>query len=370
MKWKVPYTDFRAQFYNNRKFFLDEFERVMSNGSFILRDDVKKFEYNIAKYLKVRHVIGLNSGTDALLFSLSSLGIERNSEIISVAHTHIATLSAIRHIGCIPRLVDISEDFNININEIEKNITNKTKAIVPVHMNGRSCEMDKILKIAKKYNLHVVEDAAQSLGAKFKNKMVGTFGILGAFSLHPLKSLGCAGDGGFIATNNSLLAQKIRRIRNHGQKKKNEVAHFGFCSRLDNLQAALVNIKFKTYKKQINLRRKIAKIYVQQLKGLPIKTPDYKDNKYYNTFNSFVIITNDQRQLYKFLLKNKVEVFIHWARPWYSFKGLGLKNFKLRKTEEMCKKIISLPIYPELSLKKINFTCSLIKKFYAESYKK
>ena len=221
MKWKVPYTDFRAQFYNNRKEFSDEFKRIMSSGSFILRNDVKKFEDNMAKYLKVKHVIGLNSGTDALLFSLSSLGIERKSEIISVAHTHIATISAIRHIGCTPRLVDISEDFNININQIEKNITNKTKVILPVHMNGRSCEMDKIIQIAKKYNLHVVEDAAQSLGAKFKNKMVGTFGVLGAFSLHPLKSLGCAGDGGYIATNSRLLAEKIKsRTSKIGQRKE------------------------------------------------------------------------------------------------------------------------------------------------------
>ena len=370
MKWKVPYTDFAAQYLRQKTDFLNQFDKVMLNGSFILRDDVAKFEKNIARYLGVKYVIGLNSGTDALLLSLGCLGIKKHSEIISVAHTHIATLAAIKHIGCEPKLVDITEDFNINVKDIEKKITNKTKVIVPVHMNGRSCEMDKIVKIAKKHNLLIVEDAAQSLGAKFNGKRIGTFGIAGAFSLHPLKSLGCAGDGGFVATNSKQIAEKLKRLRNHGQKKRNEVSHFGFCTRLDNLQAALVNVKFKTYKKQINTRRNISKIYGKLLKGLPIRLPEFNDKRYFDTYNSYVIRTKKQKRLYNYLLKNKVEVFIHWSRPWYSFKGLKMHNISLKKTEIFCKEMISLPIYPDLNIKKVHYVAKVIQKFFKKENEK
>ena len=368
MKWIVPYTNFGAQYLKQRTNFLNQFNRVMLNGDFILRGDVLKFEKNIAKYLGVKHVIGVNSGTDALLLSLGCLGIKKDSEIISVAHTAIATLSAIVHTGCKPKLVDIAEDFNMNVEEVEKRITRKTKAIVPVHLNGRSCEMDKVLYLAKKYKLLIVEDAAQALGARFKGKMAGTFGIAGAFSLHPLKSLNCAGDGGFVATNNRLVADKLRRLRNHGQKKRNEIIHFGFCSRLDNLQAALVNVKFKTFKEQINKRRFIAKTYSKLLRGLPIILPEFDDGRFFDTYNSYVIRTKKQKRLFRYLLKNKIEVFIHWPKPWYHFKSLKLDKTYLSTTERFCKEVISLPIYPELRIDKVYYTAKMIKFFFDNQY--
>ncbi len=222
MSWKIPYIDFGRQFKKLQKNHINNFKKIMVKGNFVLREDVEKFEKNVAKLLKVKYVVGVNSCTDALLLSLGSFGFKRNSEIITVAHTYVATLAAIRHIGAKPILADISRDYNIDVNHIEKLITKNTKAIVPVHLYGRSCNMSKIKSIAKKYKLKIIEDAAQAFGAKYNGKMVGTFGDVGCFSLHPLKSLGSAGDGGFIATNNKKIYEKVFKLRNHGQGKRKD----------------------------------------------------------------------------------------------------------------------------------------------------
>ena len=365
MNWSVPFTSFKKNFEKNKSLFIKAFERIMSNGEFILKKDVYDFEKNMAKYLNAKYVISVNSGTDALLLSLGAAGIKPGSEIITVANTYVATLSAITHIGATPVFVDVAEDFNMDVNLIEKKITKKTRAIVPVHLNGRCCNMKKINAIAKKYNLLVIEDVAQSLGSKFKNKMAGTFGLAGAFSLHPLKSLSCAGDGGFIATDNLPLARKLYKMRNHGQVSRDHISHFGFNSRLDNLQAALINIKLKNFNKDIIKRREIAKFYLDNLKNLPIFNPLFKnDQNYFDTFNSFVIRTKNQKKLLNHLYKNKIEVFVNWKKPLYKHKGLKLRSSKLSNTEKFCKEMISLPIFPDLEQKKQKEVINVIKKFY------
>ena len=374
MNWKVPYVDLGRQFKPLQKEYVREFKKVMSRGDFILRNDVKKFEKKIAKFLGVKYVVGVNSCTDALILSLGSIGLKRNSEVISVANTYVATLAAISHVGAKPILADVSNDHNIDADKIENLITKKTKAIVPVHLNGRPCDMDRIMKIARKYNLIVIEDAAQSFGAKYKNKLVGTFGTAGCFSLHPMKSLGGAGDGGFVATNNKKLYEKIFRFRNHGQgKRKNgrfevlryDIEHFGFCTRLDNLQAAIVNTKLRLFKYYIQKRRKIASTYSGALKNLPLVLPSsYENNKFFNVYNSYVIRTLKQKELFKFMRNNKIEVNINWPKPLYRYKCLELRNKILPNTERICKEMISLPIFPEMSSKEVNFVVNSIKKFF------
>ena len=375
MNWKIPYINFDRQFKSLQKEHIRKFKKIMTKGDFVLRSEVRKFEKNMSKFLGVKYVVSVNSCTDALFLSLGSLGLQKDSEIISVAHTYVATLSAIKHVGARPVLADISKDYNMNVNNIEKLITKKTKAIVPVHLYGRSCDMDRITQIAKKYNLIIIEDAAQSFGAKYKNKMVGTFGTAGCFSLHPLKSLGGAGDGGFVATNNKNLYEKIFRLRNHGQgKRKNQrleqsrydIEHFGFCSRLDNLQAAIINTKFKLFKHNINKRRKIASIYSYVLKNLPLVLPiSYADPNYFEVYNSYVIRTSKQKELFEFLRKKKIEVLINWPEPLYRHKGLKLEKKLLPNSEKFCKEIISLPIFPEMNRKEINFIVKNIKKFFS-----
>jgi len=374
MNWKVPYIDLGRQFKPLQKEYIYEFKKVMSKGDFILRSDVEKFEKKIAKFLGVKYVVSVNSCTDALFLVLGSLGLKKNSEIISVANTYVATLSAIVHTGLRPVLADISNDHNIDVKKIEKLINKNTKAILPVHLNGRSCDMDRIIQIAKNHNLIVIEDAAQSFGAKFKGKMVGTFGTAGCFSLHPVKSLGSAGDGGFVATNKKKLYEKIFRLRNHGQGMRRnsrfamsryDIEHFGFCSRLDNLQAAIVNTKFKLFKHCINRRRNIASIYSKALKNLPLILPSsYENQKYFDVYNSYVIRTSKQRQLFTFLRKKKIEVNINWPKPLYKHQCLKLRKILLPETEKICKEIISLPIFPEMRQKEIDFVIQNIKTFF------
>ena len=374
MKWKIPYIDFGRQFKKQKTLHLSNFKKIMTNGDFVLRDEVVKFENKISKLLKVKYVVSVNSCTDALLLALTGIGLKKNSEIITVAHTYVATLAAIKHVGFKPVLADISEDFNIDPKKIEKLITKKTKAILPVHLYGHSCEMDKIMNIAKKYNLKVIEDCAQSFGAKYKNKFVGTFGEIGCFSLHPLKSLGAAGDGGFIVTGNKSLYEKFLRLRNHGQgrrkngkylKSRYDIDYFGFCTRLDNLQAAIVNTKLKILNKNIKLRNSLAKKYNNKFKDLPIVLPKiYNQNQYLDVFNSYVIRTKKQFQLFKYLRDKGIEVLINWPKPLYKHKGLKLNNFKLRNNEKICKEIISLPIYPEMQKTEFDYIVKKIINFF------
>ena len=373
MKWKVPYINFGRQFKKQEKLHLNKFKDIMNRGDFVLRGEVEKFEKTVSKYLGVKYVVSVNSCTDAILLTLGSLGFKRGSEIISVAHTYVATLSAIKHVAAKPVLADISNDFNINPSSIERLITKKTKAILPVHLYGHSCDMSPIMKIAKKHNLQVIEDGAQSFGAKYKGKFVGTFGKAGCFSLHPLKSLGAAGDGGFIVTNDKKLYEKIYRLRNHGQgKRKNgkflksryNIDFFGFCSRLDNLQAAIVNNKMSILEPNIKKRNLIAKKYNKEFNGLPIILPKIFTKEYRDVFNSYVIRTKFQNQLFKFLRKNKIEALINWPKPLYKHKGLRLGKHYLRNTEKICKEIISLPIFPEIKESEIKFITNTVKQFF------
>ena len=377
MKWKIPYIDFKRQYKKQENSHLKNFKQIMMKGDFVLRGEVEEFEKKVAKYLGVKYVVSVNSCTDAILLTLGSLGFKKNSEIISVAHTYVATLSAIRHVGAKPALADISFDFNINPDSIEKLINKNTKAILPVHLYGHSCQMTKIMKIAKKYNLLVVEDGAQSFGAKHKNKFVGTFGKAGCFSLHPLKSLGAAGDGGFVVTNDKSLFEKVYRLRNHGQgKRKNgkflksryDIDFFGFCSRLDNLQASIVNTKMKILEKNIIRRNQIAKIYNNAFQDLPLILPQInKNGEYRDVFNSYVIRTNKQFKLFKYLRNKKIEVLINWPKPLYKHKGLRLGKHNLKTTEKICKEIISLPIYPEMRQSEINFVINTIRSFFRKN---
>ncbi len=291
MSWNVPYINLGLQYIEDKQRIDEEFNRVMSNGSFILRDDVDIFEKKMAGILNVKHVIGVNSGTDALYLAVRALKIGVNDEVITVAHTFVATIAAIHHVGGAHTLIDINSDYNIDTSLIENAITEKTKAIMPVHMNGRMCNMDVIMRVAEKYNLVVIEDAAQALGAKYKESYSGSIGDIGCFSLHPMKILSCPGDGGFITTNSDILNNKLRLLRNHGQKTKTELSEYGYSSRLDNLHAAIVNIKLDRLVDKIDRRRIIARIYNDKLSKLPIRLPNAPEdvNTYYDVYNSYVI---------------------------------------------------------------------------------
>lgn len=367
MEWSVKYVDLEKNYNNYKSEFNNIFERVLTNGAFILRDDVLKFEQHIAKKLSAKFAVGVNSGTDALYLSCKVAGISSGDEVITVGHTFVATVAAIHHCNATPVLVDIKDDYNIDESKIIDRITTKTKAIIPVHLNGRSCNMDKILEIAKKYDLIVIEDCAQSVGAKFKDKFAGTFGLFGCFSLHPMKSLNCAGDGGYIITNDEQSYKRLISIRNHGQSEdKTDISEYGYSSRLDNLQAALVDIKLNDLDKNNSIRRDIANSYNNGLQDLPITLPKKPEisGDYYDVYNSYVIRAKNRDELVKFLRENGIEVFVHIHKPLCCYTSLNLEGNNLSFNEKICREILSLPIYPELSKDKVDYVISKIIEFY------
>tara|TARA_B100000989_G_scaffold297828_1_gene284897 strand:+ start:835 stop:1971 length:1137 start_codon:yes stop_codon:yes gene_type:complete len=368
MNWNVPFINLKKQFSNQKKELIGAFENIMENGSFILRDDVNVFEENMAKFLNVRNVIGVNSGSDALILAAKTLNLKKNDEVITVAHTYIMTISSIFHTGATPVLVDIGDDYNIDVSKIESAINEKTKAIFPVHINGRMADMDSISRLAKKYSLSIVEDSAQGLGAKINNKNPGNFNSIGCFSSHPMKNLGCAGDGGFISTNDDKLANRLKTMRNHGQENKYEYTSYGFSSRLDTLQAAILNVKFPLFNSWIKKRREIARIYESELKNLPLVLPPMvnQKDKFFDVFSSYTIRTNNQKELHDYLRNKGVEVFIHLGPNSISEnKNLFFKiPKKLVNTQKISKQVISLPIYPELDFKSLKYVIKCIKDFF------
>ena len=256
----------------------------------------------MSKYLGAKYCVALNSGTDALTFAMHALGIKRNDEIITPPNSFIASTAAIIHLGAKPVFVDVLKDQNIDYSKIEKSITKKTKAIMPVHLTGRPCEMGKIMSIAKKYNLKVIEDAAQSIGTKYRSKKVGTIGDIGCFSAHPLKNLNALGDSGYLVTNNKKIYEKIKDLSNHGMTKRDTIFRFGYVSRMDSLQASFLTFKLKSLNLVINKRRKNYEIYKKNLDRKNLYFPEELKNQF-NTYHTFVVQTKFRDKLKKFLLK-------------------------------------------------------------------
>ena len=258
---KIEVIDLRKRFIEEKKGLLKCINRVLKKGNLILTSELQNFENSICKYTGAKYCLGVNSGTDALIMSLWSSGISKGDEVITSPISFIASVSSIIHVGAKPVFVDVGDDLNINSDLIESAITKKTKAIMPVHWTGRICDMDKILKIAKKYNLIVIEDAAQSMGSYYKKKHAGTFGKISAFSTHPLKNLNALGDGGFIVTNDKRIYDKIKLYRNHGLRGRDQVEIIGVNSRLDSLNAEVLNFRLKRLNRIISRRQKNVNFY-------------------------------------------------------------------------------------------------------------
>jgi len=372
---KVPFVAYKLQYQNLKNEIDKAMQNVLERGDLILRQDVEDFEKNLADFVGAKYAVALNSGTDALFLSLLALEIGKGDEVITVSHTFVASISAIVQVGANPVLIDVGEDYVMDVEELEKAITTKTKAIIPVYLNGRMCEMDKVMEIAQKNNLIIIEDAAQALGASFNNKKAGSIGLTGCFSFYPAKILGCFGDGGAITTNDEKIAEKIRLLRDHGQKTlressgraKTEILCFGWNSRLDNLQAAVLNVKLRYLPQWIEKRRQIAKDYGESLKDIKeIKLPPVpeENQKYFDVFQNYVIRAEKRDELFNFLKEQGVETLIKDPIPNHWQKGLLLSQFNLPVSEKLCKEVLSLPMYPELTDQQINYVIEKVKEFY------
>jgi len=369
MAYKVPFVNLPKHYQGLESRLMPVIKDVLfKRADLIMRGDLAKFEENIAKFVGVKYVVGLNSGTDALYLSLLACGIGKGDEVVTVSHTFVATIAAIKFTGAMPVLIDVGRDHNMDVNQLEKAITKRTKAIIPVHLNGRVCDMYKIMKIARKHKLAVIEDAAQALGGKFNGKMTGSFGITGCFSLYPMKILGGTGDGGIVVTNNKRIADKIRLMRDHSQNRKTgEILGYGFNSRLDNFHAAVLDVKLKHLPKWIERRREIATIYhngLKDTKGIILPPAPSNDPRHFDVFQNYVIGAKNRNALVKYLKDNGIETLISWPKPTHKHKGLGLQRFKLPMTEKISREVVSLPMNTEVTNKQLSYVINTIKTFH------
>ena len=368
----INFWTYKNELKKYKNIYLDLYKKSLNTGQIFFGNNLEKFEKNFIKKNNAKFGIAVGSGTDALLISLMSLDIRKGDEVITAANTAIPTISAIVNSGAIPKLVDVNQDSLIDINLIEKTITKRTRAIIPVHLYGKPCQMDKLVRLSKKYNIHLIEDCAQAQGAKFKNKFVGTFGSFGCFSFYPTKILGGYGDGGFIITNNFKLYNKIKKIRFYGIDTIDKNNKFfkkyyaninGVNSRLDEINSALLNFKLTKLNSFINKRRKIAKIYDYELKNTSLQLPQ-KNTNTFDVFHLYTVEHSKRSKIRKILLNKGIETRIIYPYPINKMKAY--KNFfkdkKFINSEIKSKKIFSLPLYPELETKKVLLICKELKK--------
>ena len=367
MGYKVPFIDVPKHYSQYREIILSTIDRVLRRGNLILRNELSDFEAKFATLIGSQYAVGVGSGTDALHLALRAIGFSVGDEIVTVSHTCIATVAAIVNAGATPVLVDVGPDYNIDPDRIEEAITPRTRAIVPVHLNGRACNMQRLMEIARRYNLIVVEDAAQGLGARFDGSPVGSFGLAGCFSLYPFKMLGALGDGGIVVTNDAQIAQRLRQLRDLGEDRiTGELLHFGFNSRLDNLQAALVDWKLAYLPGWIQRRRQVAQMYKAGFAGIPgLQLPHFPDERYFDVFLNYCITSSQRDELVTFLRSEGVEALtpISIVKPIHRHPALGLERFNLPNTERIAREFIYLPTTPELDDIQIDHVVDVVRRF-------
>lgn len=364
---RIRYVDFPAQYAEERDAIIALVDDVFFKGAFVGGEHIECFEQAVAKAVGVSHTIALNSGTDALIFALKGLGIGPGDEVITPPNSFVASTAAIVAVGAIPVFADVKPDQNIDPGAIEAAITPDTKAIMPVHLTGRVCEMDRIMDIADHNDLKVIEDAAQSYGSRYQDRMSGSFGHAGCFSAHPLKNLNAAGDAGFITTDNDELAARVRLLRNHGLKDRETVVEWGSVSRLDNLQAALLTMRLGRVDPLIKHRRANAALYRELLQGLPVFIPPCTQAEF-NTFHTFVVQVDRRDELRAYLASHGIETAVHYPVPIHlqpAAAGLGCQMGDFPVTETQAARILSLPIHQHLPEGDIRIIAAAIKAFYS-----
>lgn len=368
---KIQMLNLTEQYKSIREEIIDSLDQVMSSSQFILGSNVKKLEFDIANYSNVSHGIGVANGSDAIHIALQAAGIKQGDEVITTSFTFFATGGAIVRAGATPVYVDIDPlTFNIDPARIEAAITDKTKAIIPVHLYGQMADMDAIKAIADKYNLVVIEDAAQAIGSRQNGKTVGELGTAATYSFFPTKNLGAYGDAGMIVTNNNVLAEQARVIRVHGSKPKYYHHVLGYNSRLDEMQAAILNVKFPHLEEWSDNRRAHAALYTELLNEKladVIRTPIQKDGNHH-VFHQYTLRVPKRDELQEFLKEQGISTMIYYPMPLHLqpvFKNLGYKEGDLPETEKAAKEAISLPMYPELPREHQEYIVEKIVEFFS-----
>lgn len=362
----------KLQFLAQRQEISDSIFRVLNSDTYILGSEVSNFEMEFATYLGVANCVSVNSGTDSIILGLRALEISHGDEVITPSHTAVATVAAIVSVGATPVFIDIdSLSYTLNPNSVIEAITSKTKAIIAVHLYGNACEMDLICKISKDFGIHLIEDCSQAHGAKWRNRKLGTFGILACFSFYPTKNLGAIGDGGAVVTNENELAETIRKLRQYGWEKERVSQFSSTVSRLDELQAAILRVKLLSLDSGNDKRRKNALVYSELLKDSNLTLPTVSPNAEH-VYHLFVIQTPNREQVIKEMNYHQIFPGIHYPQPVHLQPAYNHGNnsptFKLTNTEKIMNSILSLPMYPELSELEIERVCEVITKFDSTNY--
>jgi dTDP-4-amino-4,6-dideoxygalactose transaminase len=363
----IPYLDLPAQIRSVRKDLDAAISRTLDNCSFCLGPDVVQFEKDFAKYIGAEHCIAFNSGTSALHIAMMLLNVGPGDEVITTPMTFVATSWAISYVGAKPVYVDIEDaTFNLDPKKIEAAITPRTKAIMPVHLYGHPFDLDPVLEIARKHKLPVVEDTAQAHGAKYKGKVVGTFGELSGFSFYPGKNLGAAGEGGALITNNAAFATRARSLREHGSSVRYYHDEVGFNYRMEGIQGAVLGVKLKHLDKWTSERRRVAHRYHELLADTPLQLP--REAAYAESAYHLYVVRHPRRdELKKHLEANQVGCALHYPLPLHlqkCYASLGYKNGDFPITEKASRECLSLPIYPELTDAQIQRVVEVIKDFF------
>lgn len=391
----IPLIDLKAQYKSISEDLDRVTKEVLSSAGYIMGKNVTEFEKEFAEYIGVKHAISVGNGTDALVIALKSLGIGAGDEVITTPFTFFATAETISAVGAVPVFVDVEKDtFNIDPSKIEEKITEKTKAIVPVHIFGQSAKMDEINAIAEKHNLKVIEDACQAIGGKYKGRNIGTLGDVACFSFFPTKNLGCAGDGGIIVTDNDDVATIARALRTHGSGENGQKAYnllnnideevdtvqnaddtvynplkyynylIGYNTRLDAIQAAILRVKLPHIDKWNAKRREIAKIYDESLKDTGLVTP-FVDENNVPVYHMYILQSEEREAILGKLKENGVATGVYYPVPLHLqkvYKNLGYKEGDMPVAEYLSHRTFAIPVYPELTKEQVDYVIDSIKK--------
>lgn len=367
MSYVVPFVDPKK----NYSMIKDEIDRayfeVMTNGDLVARGQLKSFESNLARFVGTKYAVGLNSGYDALHLSLRAAGVGAGDEVIVPAHTFVATCSAVVNAGATPVLVDVGVDFNINADLIEEALTPRTKAIIPVHLSGYMADMPRIMELASKHSLAVVEDACQSLGSSINGKGAGSWGLTGCWSFYPFKMLGGYGDGGAITTDDPDVALWATRMRYNGEDRSTGEYHgHGFTCLLDNLQAAFLDVKLKKLPDWIKRRKEVAWRYGEALSGIPgLLLPHYTRPGFDHVYQNYTVRSTFGSEFSEYLKGNGVEVLTQFRKPYYRHSALNLVDRGFPETEALSREVCSLPLNVEMTDEQVEFVIKTVRSFYA-----
>jgi len=366
LTWRVKFIDFPEQWRRQRDELLPIIEDTIAKGDLMLRQQLVDFETNLAVFNTNNHAVGVSNCTDGLRLLAHYLDVGPGDEVVTVAHTFVATISPFALRSAKPVFVDIGADQLMDTEQLEAAVTERTKVIIPVHLNGRTVEMDKVLKVAESVGATVVEDAAQALGATYDGRIAGTMGLASTYSFYPAKMLGAMGDGGAVLTDDAVLAKDLHRLRDHGRVTKSDVDGWGFNCRLDNLQAAILDWRLTKLPSWVDQRRKLAGIYNEMLagiEGLDLPVGPDADPRRRDVFQNYPIMSDKRDALVEHLRADGIEVLISWPIPFHKMPGLDLDHWSLPETERLSRRVVSLPMNAELETSEVEYVAESVRRF-------